>query len=120
MLVHSCINTLHFGDEDGIHLKQSKCEFMKHSVVFLGHKVDSQGVHPAGATLDAIRDARPPTNLTELRSFIGMVNHYARKITRSLTFSIPKSEKIRNGSLHFFNEIEGPSIILLRNNNNKQ
>ena len=53
---------------------------MKHSVVFLGHKVDSQGVHPADATLDAIRDARPPTNLTELRSFIGMVNHYARFI----------------------------------------
>ena len=66
--------------EAGIHLKQSKCEFMKHSVVFLGHKVDSQGVHPAGATLDDIRDARPPTNLTELRSFIGMVNHYARFI----------------------------------------
>ena len=37
-------------------------------------------MHPAGATLDAIRDARPPTNLTELISFIGMVNHYARFI----------------------------------------
>ena len=50
--------------EAGIHLKQSKCEFMKHSVVFLEHKVDAQGVHPAGATIDAIHDARPPTNLT--------------------------------------------------------
>ena len=66
--------------EAGIHLNQSKCKFMKHSVVFLGHTVDSQGVHPAGATLDAIRDARPPTNLTEPRSFIGMVNNYARFI----------------------------------------
>ena len=27
--------------EAGIHLKQSKCEFMKYSVVFLGHRVDS-------------------------------------------------------------------------------
>ena len=66
--------------EAGIHLKQSKCQSMKHSVVFLGHKVDSQGVHPAGAILDAIHDARPPTNLTELSSFIGMVNHDARFI----------------------------------------
>ena len=66
--------------EAGIHLKQSKCELMKHSVIFLGHKADTQGVHPAGATIYAIRDARPPTNLTELRSFIGMVNHYARFI----------------------------------------
>ena len=64
----------------GIHLKQSKCEFIKHSVVFLGHKVDSQGVHPACATLDAMRYSRPPTNLTELRSFIGIVNHDARFI----------------------------------------
>ena len=40
--------------EAGIHLKQSKCEFRKHSIIFLGHKVDKDGVHPAIATLDAI------------------------------------------------------------------
>ena len=30
--------------EAGLHLKQSKCEFLKHSVIFLGYKVDSQGM----------------------------------------------------------------------------
>ena len=67
-------------EEAGIHLKKSKCEFMSDSVVFVGHKVDAQGVHPAGVTLQAIREARSPSNLTELRSFIGMVNHYAHFI----------------------------------------
>lgn len=66
--------------EGGWHLKDSKCEYLQSSVVFLGHTVDKEGIHPAGAALAAIRDARAPTNVTELRSFIGMVNHYARFI----------------------------------------
>ena len=41
---------------------------------------DSQGMHRVDATLHTIRDARPPTPLTELRSFTGMVNHYAQFI----------------------------------------
>ena len=64
----------------GFHLKKEKCDFMKTDVVFLGHKVDATGLHPIGATLTGIKNARIPTCVTELRSFIGMVNHYARFI----------------------------------------
>ena len=59
----------------GFHLKRERCSFLKENVMFLKHNVDSTGLHPAGA---AIRDARQPTNITELRSFLGMVNHYGR------------------------------------------
>ena len=49
-------------------------------IVFLGHKIYHHGIHPIGPTLDAITRAKVPSNVTELRSFIGMVNHYGRFI----------------------------------------
>ena len=30
----------------GLRLKKSKCHFMSPSVVFLGHRIDAQGLHP--------------------------------------------------------------------------
>ena len=44
----------------------------------MGHRIDAEGIHPSGETLSAVRDAPAPTNITELRSFLGMVNHYGR------------------------------------------
>ena len=49
------------------------CVF-KSEVVFLGHKIDHHGIHPIGPTLDAITHAKVTSNVSELRSFIGMVN----------------------------------------------
>ena len=62
----------------GFHLKKEKCAFLKSEVVFLGQKLDHPGIHPIGPTLDAITRAKVPSNVTELRCFIGMVNHYGR------------------------------------------
>ena len=30
----------------GLHIKKSKCSFVSSSVIYLGHKVDSEGLHP--------------------------------------------------------------------------
>ena len=69
----------------GFHLKKEKCAFLKSEVVFLGHKIDHHGIHPIGPTLDAITHAKVPSNVTEVRSFIDMVNHYGRFIKQLST-----------------------------------
>ena len=30
----------------GLHIKKDKCTFMSPSVIYLGHKIDSEGLHP--------------------------------------------------------------------------
>ena len=60
----------------GFHLKKEKCAFLKSEVVFFGHKIEHHGIYPIGSTLDAITRAKVPSNVKELRSFIGMINHY--------------------------------------------
>ena len=60
----------------GLTLKKSKCTFEVSSVEYLGHIIDAKGLHPSEAKVRAIRDAPSPTNITELKSFLGLLNYY--------------------------------------------
>ena len=60
----------------GLTLKQSKCIFATPSVEYLGHIIDASGLHPSSDKLRAIREAPEPTNITELKSFLGLLNYY--------------------------------------------
>ena len=44
---------------------------------YLGHLVTREGVLPDESNIKAIVDCRPPDNLKQLRSFMGMVQYYA-------------------------------------------
>ena len=47
----------------GVHVKKSKYSFPKPSVVFLGHRIDAEGIHPTSAKLKAIVEAPAPKNV---------------------------------------------------------
>ncbi|XP_041452504.1 uncharacterized protein K02A2.6-like [Lytechinus variegatus] len=65
-------------EQNGLRLKLSKCEFMKPTVKYLGHVVDSEGLHPTEEKVQAVKDAPRPKNVQELRSYLGMLQYYAR------------------------------------------
>lgn len=75
--------------EAGLRLKRSKCMFQSPEVTYLGHKVDAQGLHPTEEKIRAIRDAPTPRNLTELRSFLGIVNYYGKFLPNLSTVLAP-------------------------------
>ena len=47
---------------------------MKPLLECLGHCIDAEGIHPVGAKVKAIKEAPSPTNPTELKYFLGMLN----------------------------------------------
>ena len=55
----------------GLKLKREKCEFNKSHVEYLGDVISSRGIQPSESKVAAIRDAPPPTNVTELKAFFG-------------------------------------------------
>jgi hypothetical protein len=75
--------------EANLHISKEKCTFMSSSVTYLGHKIDAEGLHPLEEKVIAIRDARAPRDVTELRSFLGLVNHYARFLPHLSTILAP-------------------------------
>nr|GEY30013.1 hypothetical protein CTI12_AA187700 [Tanacetum cinerariifolium] len=63
-----------------LYMKLEKCSFTQDEVEFLGHKIKDGGLMMDDAKIKAIQDWEPPTKVTELRSFIGLVNYYERFI----------------------------------------
>ena len=62
----------------GLRLKREKCVFFAPEVVYLGHRIDAAGLHPTTEKVQAVRDAPVPRNVTELKSYLGLLNYYGR------------------------------------------
>ncbi|GJZ41344.1 putative reverse transcriptase domain-containing protein, partial [Tanacetum coccineum] len=71
--------------------KFSKCEFWIPKVQFLGHVIDSRGIHVDPAKIESIKDWATPKTPTEIRQFLGLAGYYRRfiegfsKIAKSMT-----------------------------------
>ena len=64
--------------EKGIRLKQEKCYFMLQEVEYLGHVLSSRGIQPSPKNVRAIQSVPAPENITQLKSFLGMVTYYLK------------------------------------------
>ena len=64
--------------ESGIRLKKDKCSFKLPSVEYLGHKVSVAGLQPTDVKVQAIRDAPAPQDVSQLKSFLGLINYYGK------------------------------------------
>nr|GFC09177.1 putative reverse transcriptase domain-containing protein [Tanacetum cinerariifolium] len=66
--------------EEKLYAKFSKCEFWLSKVQFLGHVIDSEGIHVDPVKIEAIKDWESPKTPTEIRQFLGLVGYYRRFI----------------------------------------
>ncbi|GKA79074.1 putative reverse transcriptase domain-containing protein [Tanacetum coccineum] len=66
--------------KEELYAKFSKCEFWIPKVQFLGHVIDSQGIHVDPAKIESIKDWASPKSPTEIRQFLGLAGYYRRFI----------------------------------------
>ena len=64
--------------ECGIKLKRTKCKFMLPSVEYLGYHISGEGISPTKERRRAIVDPPVPEDISQLKSFWGLVNYYAK------------------------------------------
>lgn len=64
----------------GVSLKPSKCNFGASKIQHLGHVISEDGLEPDPDKIKAVKDYPTPTNVTEVRSFLGLVNYYRKFI----------------------------------------
>ena len=62
----------------GATLNPEKCEFGRSKLKFLGHLVNGNGIHADPDKTSAIREMVSPTNVSELRRLMGMVNQLGK------------------------------------------
>ena len=74
--------------EAGLRVK-NKCRFMVSSVAYLGHVIDSEGLHPLPEKVDAIQKAPSPRNVTELKAYLGLLTYYGKFLPNLATQLAP-------------------------------
>ena len=57
-------------------LKESKCRFGVRQITYLGHTLDGEKIFIHDSKAEVFSLIQEPTNLTSLRSFVGLMNYY--------------------------------------------
>nr|GEU99427.1 putative reverse transcriptase domain-containing protein [Tanacetum cinerariifolium] len=81
ILIYSCNNYEHANHlriilellkKEKLYAKFSKCDFWIRTVQFLGHLIDSHGLHVDPVKIEAVKNWASPTTATEIRQFLGL------------------------------------------------
>ena len=78
-----------------LYAKFSKSEFWLREVGFLGHIVSGDGIRVDPSKISAIVDWKPPKNVTEVRSFLGLAGYYRRFVNGFSIIAAPMTRLLR-------------------------
>lgn len=81
--------------EAGLRLNGDKCEFELDSINYLGHTISGKGLEPENSHVAAILEAPAPTDITTLRSALGLTNYYAKFVPNYATVVEPMRYLLR-------------------------
>ena len=73
----------------GLKLHGTKCSLFQRRVSFLGHVLSGDGIEVQAEKVKAVRDWPVPKNISELRSYLGMVSYYRKFIPGFANIAAP-------------------------------
>ncbi|XP_031553785.1 uncharacterized protein K02A2.6-like [Actinia tenebrosa] len=76
-------------EEYGLKANKRKCKFLRDSVEYLGHVSSAEGLRQSPKKTKAIVEMPTPQDVAQLRSFLGMVQYYAKFILDLVTVLAP-------------------------------
>ena len=83
--------------ENQLYAKFSKCEFYKDKIQYLGHNISEQGLVVDPEKIKAIKEWPVPTDVSAVRSFMGIAGYYRRFVERFSAIAYPITSLQRKG-----------------------
>ena len=81
----------------GLRVNIEKCRFFQDRIEYCGHEVSKDGLRKLQTKVQAIVDAPQPENVSQLRSFLGLLNYYQRFLPDLATTLHPLNELLQKG-----------------------
>nr|GEZ76331.1 putative reverse transcriptase domain-containing protein [Tanacetum cinerariifolium] len=78
--------------KEELYAKFSKCEFWIPKVQFIGHVIDSQGIHVDLAKIESVKDWTSPKSPMKIRQFLGLAGYYRRFVEGFLKIAKPMTK----------------------------
>lgn len=98
LLAHSCNHEDHLHQIDallqrliqhGIKINLEKCVFGSTNVSYLGFRLTENGIKPGADKLKAVASTKPPSNIHEIRQFLGLCNFFRSHVRNFAQVSAP-------------------------------
>jgi transposase InsO family protein len=83
--------------EHKLYANAKKCSFAQSAVAYLGHVVSKDGVKVDPRKTAAVINWPPPTNLAELRSFLGLATYFRKFLRDFARMAMPLHRMTRKG-----------------------
>ena len=78
-----------------LYAKRSKCQFLLREVSFLRHIVSEVGIRVDPSKIEMILEWKPPSNVMEVRSFLGLAGYYRRFVKGFSMTSAPMTRLLQ-------------------------
>jgi hypothetical protein len=78
-----------------LYAKLSKCEFWLEKIAFLGHILTVEGIEVDPSKVEAVSKWKQPSNVSEVRSFLGMSGYYRCFIKGFSSIARPMTELLK-------------------------
>ena len=101
---HRLSKVLERMQENKVTLNKEKCEFGVQEIRFLGHHVSEKGILPDRRKIEAVLKLPRPTNVNEVRRFLGMCNYYTKFFPRLSTESEPLRGLLKKENAWYWDE----------------
>ena len=101
--------------EHELYAKPSKCFWFQREVEYLGHIICAEGLRVDDSKVKAIADWPEPTNVHEVRQFLGFANYYRRFVQNYARIAVPLTDLTKREMLfqwsakcqNAFNQLKG-------------
>ena len=90
--------------KEQLYAKLSKCEFWLTEVSFLGHIVSKEGIRVDPKKIEVVVEWKPPRNVTEVRSFLGLAGYYRRFVKGFSMIAAPMTRLLQKNVKYEWSE----------------
>lgn len=98
----------------GLTLNPNKCQFRLPKLTFFGHDLSKSGVTPSEEKVAAVQNAKPPKNVAEVRSFLGLVQYCAKFLPNFAQEAEPIRQLTRKDEPFVWKEVQQQSFEKLK------
>ena len=84
--------------QNRLRVKSEKCKFMQPSMEYLGHQIDSSGVHTTTRKVEAILKAPRYLDVQQLRSFLRLLHYHGKFMSNLSSLLHPLNQLLKSHS----------------------